>query len=424
MQRNNPFHSYDLIIIGLGLVGSSALYEAAKILKSRTGNTLFGKSKILGIEQYPGLHPYGSSHGESRMTRLAIGEGEDYVSLAKKSQNRLRDLRANTKAKFGPIFYDNNTGMLILGPASEDSLFHGKKGFLQTTQKIAYQDGIPHKNYHSNEELNQDFPQFILNKSTGGYLENSIGIFDPEACIQAQLYLAKQEKAEVHYNEEVKSFEQMPDGKLLVKTNKDEYMTTNLLISAGPWMSNFLNEEIKKELTVYRETVFYFEIEEAYKSDFMIGKFHPFVWDLGRNKCVWGVPIIDNGKTAIKIGTISNDRPTTPSTVDRTVSDDEIVELYNNFIKPYFVGVSPRCIKSYACLCTKTKDSNFLIDYLPNFNNVLFASACSGHGAKHAPAVGEALAQQVLLGYSDENILKFNMLARKEKTNRISNRQG
>lgn len=112
------------------------------------------------------------------------------------------------------------------------------------------------------------------------------------------------------------------------------------------------------------------------------------------------------------MGTESWLQSTTPALVNRTVSDEEINFFYEHFIRPHFKGILPTCKKAYVCLYTTTLDSHFLIDYLPGFdNNILFASTCSGHGAKHALAIGENLAQQMLLGQSVDNILKFNLAA-------------
>ncbi len=411
---SQPNPSYELIVIGLGLVGSSTLYEAAKLLNTKrgsSGNMLFSRKPIvLGIEQYEISHTNGSSHGESRITRQAIGEGSDYVSLAKKSQIKLKELQTKLNSQFGTVCYEENTGVLIIGPMQANSQFHGRQGFLQITQKMAAEYQIPHVNYGCKNALNKDFPQFNIKDQEGGYLEQTMGIMDPDACVQSQIYLAKHENADIHTNEQVTDFKKCDNGKIRVITSKGEYTTNKLIITAGPWIPHFIDPVFQEKLTVLRQTVFYFEVEESCRKQFMLGTFHPFIWDLGNNHCVYGFPIMQEGLTSLKIGTESYLQTTTPSSVDRTVSNDEMNAMYEHFIKPHFKGILPICNEAFVCLYTQTPDSQFLIDYLPGFeNNILFASTCSGHGAKHAPALGKELAQQILLGTSDENILKFNL---------------
>jgi sarcosine oxidase len=418
--------SYEVIVIGLGLVGSSTLYEAAKILNKTpqsSGSALFSrKPLVLGIEQHEILHDKGSSHGESRITRQAIGEGRDYVSLAIKSQNKLKELQSKLNNKFGAVCYEDNTGVLIVGPMRRHSQFHGTKGFLQTTQEIASYYGIPHVNYDCNIQLSRQFPSFIFKEDEGAYLEKTMGILDPNACMQSHIHLAKQENAEVHTNEKVLDFKKVDNKKIKVITTEGEYITNKVIITTGPWLSNFLDPDLREKLTVFRQTVFYFEVQESYREKFMIGNFHPFIWDLGNNSCVYGFPIMQPGASAIKIGTESYVKSTQACSVDRSVSAEEISEMYENFIKPNFKGIMPICTKAFACLYTKTPDSQFLIDYLPGYDNkILFASTCSGHGAKHALAIGEGLAQHMLLGKSDENLLKFNLEAMSQRNGASKN---
>lgn len=405
---SEPTQSVELIVVGLGLVGSSVLYEAAKMLhiSSRSG---LKKPDVLGIDQFEIPHKYGSSHGESRITRQAIGEGADYVSLAIKSQNKLKEIQVKSGGKFGTVCYEGNTGVLIIGPKDQSSLIHNTQGFLQTTQSLAIQHRIPHSNFDSPKELAHRFKQFKFKGHEGAYLEKTIGIMNPEACIEAQIDLAQQENAAVHLNERVLNFYKMDNGKIKVTTTKSDYCTNKLIIATGPWMTDFVPSPIRDKLTVYRQTVFYFEVAPDYQEQFRLGHFHPFIWDLGKNQCLYGFPIMHKGKSTVKIGTEAFSVPTTPSLMNRMVSEEEKQHMYEHFIKPNFHGILPICHEAFVCLYTQTPDSQFIVDYLPGFEEkVIFASTCSGHGAKHSLAVGEALAQQMILGYNDENILKFS----------------
>ena len=94
----------------------------------------------------------------------------------------------------------------------------------------------------------------------------------------------------------------------------------------------------------------------------------------------------------MKIASERFDRPSDPDAVDRDVSGDEIAALYRDYVAPYVAGVGPRCLKALTCLYTVTPDFGFVLDRHPAADRVLLASPCSGHGFKHSPAIGEALA--------------------------------
>jgi len=66
--------------------------------------------------------------------------------------------------------------------------------------------------------------------------------------------------------------------------------------------------------------------------------------------------------------------------------------MYRDLVAPYLRGVGPRCVRAQACLYTATPDFHFVIDRLPGTSRVVLVSACSGHGFKHAVAVGEIAA--------------------------------
>ena len=105
---------------------------------------------------------------------------------------------------------------------------------------------------------------------------------------------------------------------------------------------------------------------------------------------------IDGPESGIKVATERYENTVHPDAVPRDVSDESVAEMYSADIAPRFPDVSSRCLRTTTCLYTVTPDAKFVIDYADENRNVLFASACSGHGFKHSPAVGEALAQRAL----------------------------
>jgi sarcosine oxidase len=111
---------------------------------------------------------------------------------------------------------------------------------------------------------------------------------------------------------------------------------------------------------------------------------------------LYGFPAIDGPAGGLKVATERYDDTVDPDAVPREVSDESTSEVYSEYIAPRFPDVAEHCLRTATCLYTVTPDAKFVIDYADAGKTILFASACSGHGFKHSPAVGEALAQRVL----------------------------
>ena len=124
-----------------------------------------------------------------------------------------------------------------------------------------------------------------------------------------------------------------------------------------------------------------------------------------RAQAIYGFPSID-GRT-LKVATEQYDTTTTPETVNRNASPEEIAEVWRDYVAPFFPGVTSECTKSAVCLYTCTEDTRFVVDRLPGHDNIIVASPCSGHGFKHSAAMGEAIAQTVLAGRSDLSLAPF-----------------
>jgi sarcosine oxidase len=109
----------------------------------------------------------------------------------------------------------------------------------------------------------------------------------------------------------------------------------------------------------------------------------------------------------VKMATEQFSETTTPSSVNKNVSAEEIHEMYENYVQPHFNNISNRCTKTVTCLYTTTPNFRFIIDRHPQFPNVIIASPCSGHGFKHSAAIGESLAQLIIDGKSKIDLSAF-----------------
>ena len=360
----------EFIVLGLGAMGSAAAFQLA-----RRGRD------VLAIDQFSPPHVYGSSHGETRITRCAIGEAPYYSPLALRSHEIWRAIEVETGSSLLTV-----TGGLILSSAARTARLH-VDDFFTNTLAAARQFGIAHELLDT-AEIRRRFPQFRVRDGEQGYYEPGAGFLRPEACIAAQLQLAKRYGAEIRTNERVLGFEPFADG-VLVHTVRETIRTKKLILSAGPWLPQLIGPQLGAPFRVLRQVLYWFEVEDA--RAYGAENCPVYIWELqGPDQAIYGFPAIDGPSGGIKIATQQYKNTTTPDAVEREVSPDEISTMHR-LIAPFFSGLTGHCIKAVTCLYTQTPDSGFVICPHPDSDRVIIASPCSGHGFKHSAAIGELL---------------------------------
>jgi sarcosine oxidase len=383
---------YDVIVLGLGAMGSASVYQLAK-----------KGSRVLGIDQFSPPHSFGSSHGETRVIRQAIGEGAEYVPLVLRSYELWRQIEASTGRNLL-----HATGGLIMAKSGSRTPIHGAMGFLNQTATIAKAFGIRHS-LLSATDIKSQFPQFSLAGDEEGYYEPEMGYLRPELCVHSQLVLAEQAGAMIRRNEKV--LDVIPAaGEVCVKTTVGQYTAGRVVIAAGSWIARFLGIEWAGYFKVYRQTLYWFDLRDPVES-YVPGRFPVFIWELGRQRddFVYGFPAIDGRAGGIKVASEQHVSETDADLVDRTVTDQETDTMYRRYVRDRLPGLSAKCLKAVACLYTSTPDSGFVIDDHPSYPNILIVSPCSGHGFKHSAAIGEVVAELITAGRSRIDVGKFKL---------------
>lgn len=370
----------DAIVVGLGAAGSATLYQLAK-----------RNARVLGIDRFAPPHTMGSSHGDTRITRKAIGEGDAYVPLVLRSNEIWRELEARS----GKSLLSVTGGLWISGPARKAETH--VKDFFHNTVAAARKFGIPHEVMDS-EQIRARFPQFRISGSEIGYYEPDAGFLRPEECIRAQLQSATDLGASVHVNERVTAIEPARDGARVI-TDNGSYEAAQVILAAGAWVTHLLPQAIAQVFSVTRQVIYWFDVESSY-AQFAPPRFPVWIWELqDREHVIYGFPAIDGPHGGAKIATEQyrvNVDPAALDALDRSVSETEVREMHANLVAPYLPGLRPRLVKVASCLYTAAPDFQFVIDRHPEIPAVIIASPCSGHGFKHSPAVGEALAAMAL----------------------------
>jgi len=362
----------DVVVVGLGAVGSATLHRLA----------LQGV-RAVGIDRFDPPHHHGSTHGGSRVTRLSVAEGDAYVPLVRRSHEIWRELEQETgETLLMPI------GMLLIGEG-DGARSHGLPGFLGATIATARKHAIPHEILDSTE-IRWRYPQFQLRDGERGFFEPSAGVVFPERGVDVQLRQARKFGAVIRTNETVLAIE--PDGVgVTVVTDKGRIAAGKVVLAAGAWLPGLAAGAFPDLIHVHRQTLLWFDADQPRLYD--PAGCPVFVWMHGATEAdyLYGFPLLP-GEPGVKVGTERYAGHTDPNQVDRVILEQEAQALYDRHVAGRLHGLSRRLTKTATCLYSVTPDAGFIIDRLREDGTVLAASCCSGHGFKHSPALGEELA--------------------------------
>lgn len=350
---------YEVIVVGLGGMGSATAYHLA-----RRGR------RVLGLDAFARGHHNGSSHGRSRGIREAYGESPAYVPLVQRAYALWRELEAETGQHLLTI-----TGGIAVGPA--------EPGFGANQKAAADQYGLTIEELGA-AEIMARWPGFRVPDGYSGMYDPHTGFLLPEPCVAAHLDLAARHGAALHYTEPVRRWSSDGAG-VRVETETAAYTADALVITAGPWAGEILTD-LHLPLEPWRMYNVYFAPTRPER----FGPDHFPVYSLrGPEGSYYGVPMLPGD--GLKIGRHDRGDVCTPETARRTIEPEEIA-LMRAVLDTYLPGAAGDVLAATTCLYTMTPDSHFIIDRHPEHSRVVYAAGFSGHGFKFSAAIGEVMA--------------------------------
>lgn len=357
---------YDAIVLGLGGVGSAALYHAA-----RRGR------RVLGLDRFPAGHDRGSSHGETRIIRQAYFEHADYVPLLLRAYELWDGLQRQAKEA---LFHQ--VGLLQVGPP-EGCVVRG-------VLEAARQHRLAVESLTASE-VERRFSGIRVPPGQVGALEPKAGYLKVERCVLTHLAAARAAGAEAIHGAQIHGWETTPTG-LRVRTSEGEFTAAHLIIAAGAWAGDLLGEMNSPPLRVLRKHVYWYggngpEYREA-------SGFPTFLFELPQG-VFYGFPEIGGGlKVAEHSGGVEISDPLHDPRLPDAADETRVRE----FLARCLPAVGTTQIKHSVCFYTMSPDENFIVDCHPASERVVFAAGLSGHGFKFTSVLGEALAALSLDG--------------------------
>jgi sarcosine oxidase len=370
--------SYDVIVIGLGGMGSAAAAHLA------------GRgARVLGLERFGPAHAQGSSHGGSRIIRQAYFEDPAYVPLLRRSYELFEQLGTDSGSDLLTI-----TGGLYLGLPESETV----AGSLRAAQEW----DLPHE-LLSATEIRRRFPTFDPADDEVGVYEAVAGFVRPEATVTAHLELAGRSGAELRFEEPALGWAADGDG-VRVTTAAGTYTAGRLVICPGAWAPELL-ADLGVPLTVERQVMYWFQPDGGVAP--FTPERHP-IWIHGEDdRQLYGFPAIDGPEGGVKAAFFRRGVVCTPDTIDREVRPEE-AEVIAAHLRAFLPTMPDRLLAAVACMYTTTPDQHFVIANHPLHERVTVACGFSGHGFKFVPVVGEILADLALTGATEHPIGLFD----------------
>jgi sarcosine oxidase len=369
---------YDTIVVGVGGMGSATCYQLARRGK-----------RVLGLERFDIPHAKGSSHGVTRIIRLPYYEHPSYVPLLKKAYELWYELEQLVQEK---LLY--MTGSLDAGQA-ESWVFQG-------AVQAALEHNLPHE-VLSSAQITHRFPGYQFPSDVMGVYQPQGGFLLPERCVVSYVNAAVALGADIHGREQVQEYAPTPSGGVRVTTDRASYEAGSLVLTAGAWNAHLL--PFLKPLTVpERQVLAWFQPQ---KPEYFAAERFPVFNVLVSEGRFYGFPVF--GIPGFKLGKYHHLQETGDPDTLLTEPTREDEELLRAFASRYFPLGSGPTMSLATCMFTNTPDGHFMLDLHPQYPQISFASACSGHGFKFVSVVGEIMADLAEHRQSRYNLELFRL---------------
>ncbi len=366
--------TFDVIVLGLGGIGSGAAYWLAK----RGVN-------VLGLEQFELGHARGESADHSRIIRLSY-HAPEYVRLAKEAYQAWNAVEEDAGAQL--LF---KTGGLDLGPR-EGAIS------LETYANAMRACGVEYERLDA-REIRRRYPAFAVDDDVHGLFQEDGGLVAAERATQAHQRVARELGATLLADVRVHSVRSR-GGEIEVETGQGHYTANELVVAAGPWTNPVLDRfDVRLPLEITKEQAMYFRPPDL--APFALGRFPVWIWM--DDPSFYGFPVF--GEVAVKVAQDAGGKPVDPDTRGFE-PDEDITARVRSFLQTRLPAVLGPEHSIKTCLYTLTPDRDFIIDTLPDYPNVHVAVG-AGHAFKFASVIGRILSDLAIDGRTRSSIDAF-----------------
>ncbi|MBT2686729.1 N-methyl-L-tryptophan oxidase [Bacillus sp. ISL-47] len=367
----------DVGIIGLGTMGSMAMWQLAK-----------SGASVIGFEQFGVGHDRSAAGGESRIFRTAYKEGTHYVPLLKDAYKLWRNLEEES----GNPLLTLTSGLIIGHPETAD---------MKNVYKSIQEYHLDHEVLNW-EEAGKRYPQHRLQKGEQIIIDKLSGYLRPQLSIVSAVQRARDLGAEIHSHTAVDHIKSERDGVTIFAGGKT-FKVRKVLVTAGPWAVNFM-QEFADFMDVRRLVNAWFLPRKA--NHFCEENFPVFTRER-EGFYYYGFPSVDGNMVKIGMFTTEKSRISSPDSLDRAVDLKELA-AFAEIIEKDLPGLYPDPSRVNSYMEIYTADRHPVIGTSTGQDRIIYLTGFSGHGFKLAPVMGKIGAELALYGKTDYHIEPFS----------------
>ncbi|MFJ5697602.1 N-methyl-L-tryptophan oxidase [Arthrobacter sp. NPDC093139] len=362
-----------LAVIGLGSIGSMALWQASRLSDS-----------VTGFEAATPAHGRSAVGGDTRLFRMIYRGNPDLYPILERS----RSLWAELEAETGQNILTRCGGLSI---GTKDGAY--LSALLETTRT----NGAEHE-ILSREAMAERYPQHNLR-------EDDIAVYDPNAgalrtdrAVTAAVAAAQANGATVQTNTPIDSITETGDG-VVITSGEKSWTFENVIVSSGGWSQKLMPDYLKAATQTKRIFLSWFVARDG--AEFTPEKFPTFS-RMYEDRSMYGAPAVDG--VTVKATLDGRGKPTPdPGAVPRELTVAEITETTET-VTEFFPGLYPNIVRTDAFPDLFTKDGHPLLGRINEGSRIYCATGFSGGGFKNATGFGEIAAYEALRKRSFEGL--------------------
>lgn len=367
MPANDNTFDADVIVVGLGAMGANAAWRlAARGLR------------VIGIERFEPGHVHGSSHGQSRLFRVACLEHPNLVTMARRS----RELWLELESLSGEHIFDQ-TGAVTIGPSGGS--------VIADTLRAAQEHSLPVVRLTREEVANYSMGHENIPEGWEALWDPEGGVVRPEAGVTAATRAAEIAGATVYTDTKVRDI-RLIDGGVEVVTATATFRARQAVVTAGAWLGKLLPDIPVRPLRV---PMTWFAPRDSNDKRFEIDNFPVFIRSIDEHASFWGHGSVDGHDAKVGLDWDDNYQWTDADSIDRSVSQRDW-ENVAAAVEAALPGLNPAPSRVTTCMVTHSPDGQFIIGHLNDDSRILVGGGDSGHAFKHATGIGELIAQLVV----------------------------
>jgi sarcosine oxidase len=361
-----------LAVIGLGSIGSMALWQASRLTDS-----------VIGFEAQSPAHGRSAVGGDTRLFRMIYRGVPDLYPILERSRDLWGELEAET-------------GQDILIRCGGLSIGTADGPYIRSLLETARANGAAHE-ILSREEMAERYPQHNLRPDDCAVYDPNAGVLRTDRAVTAAIAAAEANGATVHTNTPIDSITETEDG-VVITSGDTSWTFENVIVSSGGWSRRLMPNYLKAATQTKRVFLTWFVAHDA--AQFTPEKFPTFN-RMYEDRSMYGAPAVDGVTVKATLdgrGTVAPD----PDSFPRELSTAEIAETIET-VSEFIPGLIPTIVRSDAFPDLYTTDRNPLLGWFSESSRIYGATGFSGGGFKNATGYGhiaayEALGKQSLEG--------------------------